>query len=273
VGWSFLLDTGHLANGSHRLGVVATTADGRNATSSASFQVANWMPWSGNNAMRLNIDTPSPKSGALSGIAHVGGWAIDDNAAITSVQVTVDDVVYGAAAYGSPRIDVCNAYPNRQGCPNVGWDFFLDTTLLTDGAHTLAITGTSAGGQTSTASASFTIDNLASTGLRIDIDTPNAAAGPLSGLSAIGGWAIDDTAAVANLEILVDGVSVGAASYGGVRNDVCSVFPGHAGCPDVGWNFVLDTTKLSNGSHALQVTATTTTGSRATVGASFTVAN
>jgi Cep192 domain 4/HYDIN/CFA65/VesB-like, Ig-like domain/Abnormal spindle-like microcephaly-assoc'd, ASPM-SPD-2-Hydin len=273
VGWSFLLETGQLANGSHLLGVVATTTDGRNAATSATFQVENWMPWSGNNSMRLDIDTPSQQSGALSGIAHLGGWAIDDNAAITSVLVTVDDVAYGAAIYGGVRTDVCNAYPNRPGCPNVGWDFFLDTTLLADGAHTLAITGTSFGGQTSTATASFTVDNLASTGMRIDIDNPNSSSGHLSGLTAIGGWAIDDTAAIATVEILVDGVSVGDASYGNVRNDVCSVFPGRAGCPDVGWSMFLDTTQLSNGSHELQVTATTTAGARATVGTSFSVAN
>ncbi|HXP08873.1 MAG TPA: choice-of-anchor D domain-containing protein, partial [Acidobacteriaceae bacterium] len=273
VGWNFLLNTGQLSNGSHILGVTATTADGRNATTSATFSVANWAPAPQNNAMRLDVDTPSPQSGALSGIAHLGGWAIDDNAPITSVQVAVDDVAYGTATYGMVRTDVCNAYPNRAGCPNVGWDFFLDTTLLTDGTHTLAITGVSSGGQSSTITASFTVGNLPSTGMRIDIDTPNATAGPLSGLSAIGGWAIDDATGIASIEILVDDVSVGTATYGGVRNDVCTVFAGRTGCPNVGWNFFLDTTQLSNGSHSLEVTGTTTSGKRATVGTNFTVAN
>jgi len=273
VGWNFLLDTGLLSNGTHVLGVTATTADGRNATSSASFSVANWSPSPVNNAMRLDIDTPSPKSGALAGIAQLGGWAIDDNAAITSVQVAVDNVAYGSATYGSLRADVCSAYPNRPGCPNVGWNFFLDTTLLTDGTHTLAITGVTAAGQSSTVTASFTVGNLANTGMRIDIDTPNSTTGPLSGLAAIGGWAIDDTAGIASIEILVDGVSAGTASYGGVRNDVCTVFTGRTGCPDVGWSFFLNTTQLSNGNHTLQVTGTTNTGERATVGTTFTVAN
>ena len=273
VGWSFLLDTGLLANGTHLLGVVATTADGRNATSSVSFSVANWVPAPSNNPIRIDIDTPSPQGGALAATAHLGGWAIDTNAAITSIQLAVDNVPYGAASYGSIRSDVCSAYPNVSGCPNVGWDFFLDTTLLTDGSHTLAVTATSAGGQSSTITASFTVDNLAWTGMRLDIDTPNGSSGPLRGLAAIGGWAIDDTAGIATVEILVDGVSFGTAIYGGVRNDVCAVFPGRTGCPDVGWNFVLDTTKLSNGTHTLEVTATATGGARATVGTSFAVSN
>jgi large repetitive protein len=273
VGWTFLFNTGQLSNGSHTLGVTATTADGRNVTSSASFSVANWLSAPSNNAMHLDIDTPSPKSGALSGIAQLGGWAIDDNAAITSVQIAVDDVVYGNAVYGNVRTDVCNAYPKRAGCPNVGWGFFLDTTLLTDGPHTLAVTGISAGGQSSTITASFAVGNLANAGMRIDIDTPNTHAGPLSGVFAIGGWALADAAGMASIEILVNGVSVGMANYGGVRNDVCSVFTGRTGCPDVGWNFFLDTTQLSNGSHSLEVTGTTTTGERATAGTNFTVAN
>ncbi len=272
VGWSFLFDTGQLPNGPHLLGVVATTADGRSAAASASFTVANWASVNPN-AMRLNIDAPSPQSGALTGMAHIAGWALDDDAAITSVQIAVDNVAYGAAAYGGTRSDVCTAYPKRAGCPNVGWNFFLDTTLLADGAHTLAITGISAGGQSATITASFTVGNLASTGMRIDIDKPNSTSGALSGISAIGGWAIDDTAGLANIEILVDGISVGTANYGGRRADVCGVFPGRTGCPNVGWNFLLDTTELSNGSHALQVTGTTTTGQRSTVGATFTVSN
>jgi sugar lactone lactonase YvrE len=273
VGWSFLLNTGQLSNGSHVLGVTATTADGRNATSSASFSVANWSPSPVNNAMRLMIDSPSPNSGALAGIAHLGGWALDDNAPITSVQVAVDNVAYGSAMYGSVRADVCSAYPNRPGCPDVGWDFFLDTTLLADGTHTLAITGVSAGGQSSTITASFTVGNLANSGMRIDIDTPTATNSPLSGLAAIGGWALDDTAGIASIEILVDNISLGDAHYGGVRNDVCAVFSGRTGCPDVGWSFFLNTTQLSNGSHTLEVTGTTTSGERATVGRTFTVAN
>ena len=273
VGWTYLLDTGKLANGSHVLGVTATTTDGRNVTSKAAFIVANWMPSPVSNAMVLHIDAPSSQGGTLSGTSHLGGWAVDNNAAITSIQVAVDNVAYGAATYGAVRTDVCTAFPNRPGCPNVGWDFYLDTTSLTDGTHTLAITGVSSGGQSSTITATFTVDNLAATGMHIGIDKPNAASGPLSGTAAIGGWAINDTAAMASIEVLVDGVSIGDANYGSVRNDVCAVFPGKTGCPDVGWNLFLNTTQLSNGSHTLQVTGATTTGERATVGLAFTVSN
>lgn len=273
VGWTSLLDTTQLSNGSHLLGVVATTTDGRSSTASASFTVANWMPSATGNAIRLDIDAPSSQGGALSGTAHLGGWAIDDNTAIVSVQVTIDNVPYGTAIYGGTRPDVCQAYPNRPGCPNVGWDFYLDTTVLADGSHTLAITGISYSGQSATITATFSIDNLASTGMKIDIDSPAAAGSPLTGKVIIGGWAIDDSTGIASVAVDIDGNSLGDATYGVVRNDVCAVFSGRSGCPDVGWQMLLDTTQLSNGTHTLNATATTTSGQRATVTRSFSVNN
>ncbi len=274
VGWTFLLDTTQLSNGSHVLGVVATTVDGRNSTASASFTVGNWMPSTpGGNAVRMDIDAPGAQSGALSGTAHLGGWAIDDNTSIVSVQVTIDNVPYGAAIYGGSRPDVCQAYPSRPGCPNVGWDFFLDTTLLAEGSHTLSVTGVSFSGQSTTITAKFSIDNLASSGMSIYIDSPAVKASALSGQAIVGGWALDNSAGIARIEVDIDGNSFGEATYGVVRNDVCGVFPGRTGCPNVGWQMLLDTTQLSNGTHTLNATATTTSGQRATVTRSFSISN
>ena len=42
--------------------------------------------------------------------------------------------------------DVCSIFASAIGCPNVGWNFFLDTTLFSDGTHTLAVTGTTTAG-------------------------------------------------------------------------------------------------------------------------------
>ena len=273
VGWSLLFDTGQIPNGTHVLGVTATTADGRSATASSSFTVANWLSGAQNDSMRLDVDAPNSQSGPLSGTAHMGGWAIDDRAAITSVQVTVDNVPMGTAVYGGARPDVCAAYPNRAGCPNVGWNFYLDTTVLADGPHTLALTGMSSSGQSSTITASFTVANQNSEGMRLDIDRPTVSSGPVGGLALVGGWAIDNSAAIARLEILVDGTSVGLATYGAVRTDVCAVYPGRRGCPNVGWNFLLDTTQFADGTHQLEVTGTSTNGQRATIGSSFSIQN
>ncbi len=94
-----------------------------------------------------------------------------------------------------------------------------------------------------------------------------------SGTAAFGGWAIDDNAAISSVSIYVDGVLAGLATYGSVRADVCTAFPGRSGCPDVGWNFLLDTTKYANGTHILDVTAFPADGERETLSASFNISN
>jgi hypothetical protein len=49
---------------------------------------------------------------------------------------------------------------------------------------------------------------------------------------------------------------VGSATYGSSRPDVCAVYPGRPGCPNVGYSYSLDTSSLIPGSHTIAVTAT-----------------
>ena len=109
--------------------------------------------------------------------------------------------------------------------------------------------------------------------MRINIDRPNAQTVTLSGFAALGGWAIDESAAISSVAVLVDRALIGAASYGGNRPDVCAVYPTGLGCPNVGWNFLLDTTGFSNGNHTLDVIVSTANGQHGTESASFTVMN
>ncbi len=273
VGWMFTLDTTQLADGVHTL-TVAAGVDRPNVASSigsvsTSFTVANW---STANPMRITIDAPTAQS-TLSGVVNVGGWSIEDVAAISGVSISVDGVPAGAAVYGATRTDVCNAFPNRPGCPDVGWNFALDTTTLADGIHTLDVIATSSGGQHTTAATVFTVANLAGSALKMYIDIPNPWSGAFSGLAAFGGWAVDDQAAIASVTISVDGLAVGTASYGASRSDVCTVFPGRQGCPNVGWNYSLDTTRYANGTHTLDVTVMAANGDRATQSQIFPVSN
>ncbi|MBV8550211.1 MAG: hypothetical protein JOY54_02845, partial [Acidobacteriaceae bacterium] len=268
VGWSYMLDTTTLADGRHVLGVIVTSSAGQNFAISTGFKVANW--WA-DNPMTVDIDTPSAGSAPFSGTVNFGGWVFDTLATIKQVAISIDGVSFGTAAYGGTRTDVCAVYPGKPGCPNVGWNFSLDTTLLADGTHTLAVTGTSASGQSSTISTAFQISNAANNPVLVDIDTPATNSGAFSGGVNFGGWAIDNNSAINYVTIAIDGVSYGNASYGGTRTDVCTVYPGRAGCPYIGWNFLLDTTQTANGTHTLNVTAYGST--HATLSRQFTVSN
>jgi uncharacterized protein (TIGR03437 family) len=275
VGWSYLADLTKLANGAHTFSLTAFAANGQQFSSLNTFTVNNFTVESVTNGPSISIDTPSASAGTLRGITGLGGWAINGLSAISNVGVSVDGVFFGYAQYGGTRNDVCTAFSNPAGCPNVGWNTGLDTTLLSDGTHTLQITANPSVGQSYTATRTITVGNLGSAAnpIRIGIDRPNAVSPNLSGKTSIGGWAISDTSVIQTVTVSVDGVMNGTATYGGPRPDVCLVFPGRAGCPNVAWGYMLDTTRLASGSHMLEVTASTPSGQRATAGMAFTVSN
>jgi hypothetical protein len=77
------------------------------------------------------------------------------------MQVKVDGVLVGTATYGVNRLDVCSVYPGRPGCPNVGFNFDLNTLILTNGPHTITVwaTDTDATPDTGSASVNVTVSN------------------------------------------------------------------------------------------------------------------
>ncbi len=272
VGWSYLADLSVISNGSHTFSLTAIAANGQIYTAVIPFVVANFTAETATNGTLVTIDTPDGKS-TLSGVLPVAGWAEDRKARIESVQLRVDDVFYSSPVYGGVRKDVCAVYKTAPGCPDVGFNGELDTTVLSDGNHSLQVIGIPLQGQPYIATRNILVNNQAATGIRIGIDTPNAASPILAGMAGINGWAIGSSSPVQNVTISVDRVFNGTAVYGGLRPDVCSVYPGRPSCPNVGWTYTLDTTNLTNGLHSLEVTSATTAGQRATVAVYFTVAN
>lgn len=79
----------------------------------------------------------------------------------------------------------------------------------------------------------------------------------VSGVTTVSGWAFDDRQ-VAKVEIIVDGVVDGIATYGSPRPDVRQVCP--ASPVNVGFTYSLNTAKYANGAHTLSVRVTDTSG-------------
>jgi hypothetical protein len=86
-----------------------------------------------------------------------------------------------------------------------------------------------------------------------NIDQPSAG-NAISGITTVSGWAFDDVQ-VSTVEILMDGASVGVATYGQPRPDVAQAYPNFAPV-NVGFMYSLDTAKFSNGQHILNVRVT-----------------
>jgi len=83
------------------------------------------------------LDSPAPGQN-ISGIFTIYGWALDDNRPIDRVEIYLDGELIGSASYGEPRLDVADAYPGREGSPNFGYSFQLDTTIYSNGPHTIS---------------------------------------------------------------------------------------------------------------------------------------
>jgi hypothetical protein len=281
VGWSARLDTTQLANGTHTLTVTATSqaylpagsifyTDDTLTTAPVTFTVNNTIS---SQSTHVNIDQPTP-SQVLWHQATISGWAVDDNTAINSIEIAVDGQAVGSTAPSISRPDVCAVYPNRPGCPNVGWSTTLDTDLLTNGMHTLTVTAISEVDAEATASTTFNVTNgNGADTTKVNIDAPNPQSGNLSGQQTFAGWSINDDAA-ATVTIFIDGVTQPAPSNV-ARPDVCNVYPDAVNCPNVGWSIPIDTTLLANGAHTLEVLAASSTNPAATASSStmFTVAN
>ena len=113
------------------------------------------------------IETPAAGAVVNPGTLVVSGWTMDNTAAIgtaiKSVQVMVDGTVVGNATYGINRQDVCNLYPGRPGCPNVGYTYSLSTTGLGFGVHTITVSATDSDAvpDTGTISVTFTLARAA----------------------------------------------------------------------------------------------------------------
>lgn len=179
--------------------------------------------------------------------------------------------------YGIRRTDIERVYPSLKDSPHSGFRFVLDIgDLVTalpipgyepaynQGAHILTIRAGDHASQVRDIAeipVTFVCDqNLPNESSVGDIDLPQN--GLLyHGLVTTTGWALD-WEGVQSIQVLVDGNPVGNATYGFPRPDVfaLSYYPGYPNVGNPGWQFKLDTTKLNNGEHFLDVIVTDVKG-------------
>lgn len=94
------------------------------------------------------IDAPTADA-RVTGILQVSGWVFNEDIGVRRVSVLLDGEEVGLASYGIPRPDVVAAMNvlTDPGRPNLGFEFSLDTTGLSNGARELAIRIENAAGE------------------------------------------------------------------------------------------------------------------------------
>ena len=149
AGWGYMLLTNFLpnsggamglGNGTYKLHAIATNTFGtRLDLGTRTITVSNahaQKPFG-------TIDTPA-QGGSISGNSYVNfGWALTQNPYCiptdgSTMTVVIDGVVQGHPAYNQNRSDIATSFPglcNSNG--GVGF-FYIDTTQLTNGVHTIS---------------------------------------------------------------------------------------------------------------------------------------
>jgi hypothetical protein len=216
-------------------------------------------------------------------ITPVRGWALDlatrtDVGRVSTVELLVDGVRWYSTdqcgwstlfnaytnCYGMPRYDVERYFPNYPDSPRSGFMFTLDVGALlakgvSPGNHVLKVRVSdqqqtfaelpNRDGLPVFFTCAETAQDFAGQGF---IDVP-AAFDYVKGNTTFRGWAVDEDGGVLTVEMIIDGNSVGVASYGYPRPDVQAFAPYIANSQNSGWQFTMDTTKLSNARHRLTV--------------------
>jgi hypothetical protein len=241
-GWSFVYSASYMAAGTHTVSAVAFDSLGLSTTiGTKTFTVTGNAPpfgnldWAGD---QKNGATTIPSADVLA----VVGWAADgtDGAPVKQVQVSIDGSLVGSASLGSARADVAAAFGAR--FINSGWSFVYAASYMAAGTHTVsAVAFDSLGNQTLLGSKTFTITGNAPPFGNLDWagDQKNGATTiPSADVLAVVGWAADGTdgAPVKQVQVLIDGSLVGAASLGSARADVAAAFG--ARFTNAGWSFV-----------------------------------
>ncbi|WP_170972132.1 N-acetylmuramoyl-L-alanine amidase [Bacillus yapensis] len=234
-GYHYLLDTAQFSNGQHRVTIRGIGKNGQVTTlGDGNVMFEN---------VKGYVDNPSSNV-VLAGIKNVSGWFLDING-VEKIEVLVDGNVVGDAIYGDTRQDVEKMFPDFNN-DKAGFHYFLDTTKLSDGQHTIAIKETGKNGQVTTLSPkTVTVENVK--GFIDNLYPGNV----LKGNYQISGWFLD-IYGVDKIEVLVDGMVVGQAVYGSNRLDVLKAYPDF-NIGNSGYQYTLDTSRFSNGPHTIAI--------------------
>ncbi len=225
------------------------------------------------------------------GLLPLTGWALDDNG-IQAVDILVDGLVAGRAAYGRARAGVTARFPGFPDSAHPGFGFQLDTTHYLNGVHSVVVRVKSRGGEVALLPPQPIYFNNVEADLapfgqiefpkpqaelrgKCDLVSPNRRFSVISGYALDAGTQLEDTG-VGYVELLIDrslwsnsqtdctflNVTGGSTNcYGIQRLDIERVYPSLKDSPHSGFRFVIDigamiaTGVYTQGQHTLTIRA------------------
>jgi hypothetical protein len=247
----------------------------------------------------FRIDTPAPGA-TVFGIVEVSGYVLDARG-VARVTLLVDGAPVHDADINQPRQDVQARYARFYG-DDFPYDPGFTTSFLaanySAGTHTLAIQVTYSNSDVAVLGTRMVIVDTTINQAPIGaLDSPRDPAvygvqDYVSGVFPVVGWVLDAVGirqrvspagcnpvtdatchVLADIEVMVDGMVVGQANYPLPRPDVANAHPDVAGAFQSGFQMNLDTSKYTNGPHAISVRAWDTQGLSTVLGSRDVVFN
>lgn len=213
------------------------------------------------------LDAPDP-SATHSGVVLVKGYALDPQQ-ISKIELWVDDQFQHRVLMGLPRIDVVEAYPNYPGIQNSSPGFqtgFL-ASRFTNGPHTVAVKVYLSDNRViEVGRRTINIDNTQNQAPFGSVDIPDAKGTyNASGSFPVSGW-VADADGIARVDVYIDGGVVQSAMYGDARPDVHNTYPDFPASLFSGFVANVDTTRIQDGIHLLEIRATDRLGMARLIG-------
>ncbi|MCI4679469.1 glycosyltransferase [Rhodoblastus acidophilus] len=200
------------------------------------------------------------------GFLKVDGWVVSAEA-ITAIDVLVDGKNVGRAKFGLVRPDVGNFFPSIPSARDGGFSFESELGGSWSGEHLITLVAETEAGTTQAlplpmlAQEVSSVDECGTAGaesdqMRFHLDVPAVSEGvatePVRGMFSIAGWAIARSG-IANIDIYLDSLLVGAASRGMRRLDINGAFPDWSGSLLSGFAMMLPRKLFTGEQHTIRV--------------------
>ncbi len=133
-GFSVSFSAGNYTVGDHTLHLHVTFSD---STEQDYGQMTVSVDPTRNQAPFGELEMPGENQ-PMNGVFPMTGWALDDSE-IEKIELLVDGLIVGPVNQGIHRPDIAYRFPSHPGAEHAGFIRMLNTTELTNGAHTVAI--------------------------------------------------------------------------------------------------------------------------------------
>lgn len=192
------------------------------------------------------------------GMVLVQGYAVDPSG-ISRVDLYVDDVFQYSADINLPRIDIVEAHPDWEGIQNrlPGFQTGFQASRFSNGPHIISLRVVTSDNQTfEIGRRTVLVDGTKNQSPFGYVDAPDSVAiYDVNGSFPVAGWATD-TDGVARVDVLIDNLNYQSAIYGSPRPDVGNSFPDFPAALFSGFVAEINSTRIQDGVHVLQVRAT-----------------